>query len=336
MARMKILNPQFRRDEEEWKAKQRGRQTPGPKRGGRDNPTTPPPPPTPEPPSQREESLESDQEDYGSDPSPGSVETDRPRPGFSRYPQDIGNFEEDPNLVMPTIEEGRDPLLALRAQRGAYQVAERRFRHQLVERDDQNRAFMDENSRLRAEARVQTDRMKRFDDLADEQQRMIRQLNRTRPSAETLRARDRQVENQAGQIQDQAQEIHNQAQRNQVQAIRITNQNRTINRLAEECQIQQDRAANAERLVQILRQQLQDQAEQAQAQIQARDRQIAAWTANAAVPQAINAPPQRQPRPRQRHPRPPRQRRHTPPSPAARRLPRACKNKVASYKEPRG
>ncbi|KAL9592867.1 MAG: hypothetical protein Q9179_006290 [Wetmoreana sp. 5 TL-2023] len=74
---------------------------------------------------------------YGPDPTPGPQEPDRARPGFVNLPPDVENLEDDPNLVMPSIESGGDPMDALRAQRREYQLTERRLRHQLVGGDDE-------------------------------------------------------------------------------------------------------------------------------------------------------------------------------------------------------
>ncbi|KAL8718620.1 MAG: hypothetical protein Q9225_004261 [Loekoesia sp. 1 TL-2023] len=76
----------------------------------------------------------------GSDPTPGSVESDRPRPGFgARLPQDADFFLVDPDDAMPTVEEGRDPITALQAQRDDFATSERRLRSRLVDAEDRVR-----------------------------------------------------------------------------------------------------------------------------------------------------------------------------------------------------
>lgn len=85
----------------------------------------------------REDTPDSAQQDWGSDRTPGSTEINHARPGFEHLPPDAGILEIDPTRVLPTIEEGRDQIRALHAQRQSYQVDERRFRHELVDRDDE-------------------------------------------------------------------------------------------------------------------------------------------------------------------------------------------------------
>lgn len=79
----------------------------------------------------RQETPDSEEEDYGSDRTTGSTETDDSRPGFGPLPRDVGIVETDPTRVLPTIEEGRDPILALEAQRASFQVNERTLTREL-------------------------------------------------------------------------------------------------------------------------------------------------------------------------------------------------------------
>ncbi|KAL9587243.1 MAG: hypothetical protein Q9212_000402 [Teloschistes hypoglaucus] len=85
----------------------------------------------------RQETPDSVEEDWGSDRTTGSTETDHARPGFESLSLDVGILETDPERVLPTIEEGRDPILALQAQRASFQLDERRLRHELGRRDDE-------------------------------------------------------------------------------------------------------------------------------------------------------------------------------------------------------
>ncbi|KAL8641934.1 MAG: hypothetical protein Q9228_001328 [Teloschistes exilis] len=81
----------------------------------------------------REDTPYSDEHDLGSDRTTGSTETTTD----STETDHVGILETDPRRVLPTIEEGRDPILALQAQRASYRLDKRRLRHELGHRDDE-------------------------------------------------------------------------------------------------------------------------------------------------------------------------------------------------------
>lgn len=73
----------------------------------------------------------------GYDPSPGSDQNERPRPGLRAHlPRDVNFDLVDPDHARPTVEEGANQIVALQAQRDHYQRSERRIRDELVEAEN--------------------------------------------------------------------------------------------------------------------------------------------------------------------------------------------------------
>ncbi|KAL9600639.1 MAG: hypothetical protein Q9219_003072 [cf. Caloplaca sp. 3 TL-2023] len=95
-------------------------------------------------------------------PSPNSDESDRPRPGFSaRFPPDVEIFCDDPDevKVMPTVEEGSDPIIALQALRDDLHRGERRQRHRLIKAEDETRLLERQKAEQDQKRKVLTHKM---------------------------------------------------------------------------------------------------------------------------------------------------------------------------------
>ncbi|KAL8783981.1 MAG: hypothetical protein Q9213_004232 [Squamulea squamosa] len=105
----------------------------------------------------------SDEINWGSDPSPVSGEPSRPRPGFARTQDMMEGLEGRPpelhargaseippeDSVMQTCEpEGRDTMLALKAQRQEYLTTEERRLDELVQAEDRIRELEQVNEVL--------------------------------------------------------------------------------------------------------------------------------------------------------------------------------------------
>ena len=86
----------------------------------------------------------------GPDPTPGSEESDRPRPGFgTRWLGDV-DFFIDPDDAILSIEAGEgDPIVPLQAQRDEYKRTVRRLRNELVDTEDRVRE-LEQNLEQRA------------------------------------------------------------------------------------------------------------------------------------------------------------------------------------------
>ncbi|KAL8691929.1 MAG: hypothetical protein Q9218_002937 [Villophora microphyllina] len=310
-----------------------------------------------------EESPESDEDlqRFGPDRTPGSTETDHPRPGCGPLlPPDAGVLETNPALVRPTIEIGRDPVLALQAQRASYQVDERRFRHQLGERDDRIAFLERQVDEQRTLARGWTEAYRNLDrvherlsgEYNDLQRRYddLQRYSQARVQQQQARIQEEQVwgnrlgvglENQRARIQDldaEAQTLANDLQFEREQVLQQNNQIRALNARIRGLEArgegrdeQAGQTATRRRGTEALRANNMPPHVANSARVLNAPQQINA-PQQANVPPPVNAPPQQ---PRQRRPQRPQQPQRPTPSPQARRLPRACKGKVRSYKQPR-
>ncbi|KAL8951418.1 MAG: hypothetical protein Q9222_002609 [Ikaeria aurantiellina] len=240
----------------------------------------------------------------GSDPSPTSTTSDRPRPGTYPVRFDVGILEDNPDEVMPTIEEGRDPLLALQEQRDDYQRSDRRLRQRLIEGDDRIRQLEETVEALTRRAdedtdqlRTQAEEIQELNDMVTEHRERIQQLVET---VETLRG-DGKFTASLNTQERVGRGYHTDCYKVQHGDLLLTQETHERNRLT---------------------QQTQDQAQEIQARdqrLQSRDREIAALQANNVVPQQPARPQ-------------PARRRAQPALPQRKKLPRKCKDKVTSYK----
>ena len=100
---------------------------------------------------EREDTLDSDDIDYGSDPDPEDDESDHPRPGFASKSRRVGNLpvnnvdpgtaDVNPGVVRRTIERGRDPIHALAAQQEDHDRSTRRLRNELIQANNDVRSL---------------------------------------------------------------------------------------------------------------------------------------------------------------------------------------------------
>ncbi|KAL8660843.1 MAG: hypothetical protein Q9202_006170 [Teloschistes flavicans] len=338
----------------------------------------------------REDTPDSAQQDWGSDRTPGSTEINHARPGFEHLPPDAGILEIDPTRVLPTIEEGRDQIRALHAQRQSYQVDERRFRHELVDRDDEIAHLQRQASEERRRGQHLPAAYRLLDQIhqrLDREHQELRQryevlegqadlwqnlAEACRPPSieQTLRNYDEMREELWEELRGntntaefrpvwQVPQERSQLAEGRAQEIRGLDEarERAVNELSEERAqrvAQDNRIRELNARIQTLESRGEEQNDQV-AQITTQGSGATASIANNIPPQRanplqvltaspqtnatqqINAPPQQ----RQRR-RPARRARAQAPAvappaaPPARRLPRACKYNVKSYKEPRG
>ncbi|KAL8835138.1 MAG: hypothetical protein Q9170_003443 [Blastenia crenularia] len=244
----------------------------------------------------------SEEQVRGPDPDRGSHESDRPRPGFGPHlPRDVGNLTDDPDNVMPTIEEGRHPLVALQAQRDAFARSERRLRSIAVKAKAKTKRLKETVRQLNDELSGLNDEVH---DIFDERndlraEKKNRNDNSKLPNFYSITYSiggkdDRRLQTNSCEV---ATLIQHQGQ------------------LIDNCEEQDTLLERSQQHIQEQDQQIQDLGQR----IQDRDQQIRDLTAR------LNAAPQQQPAARQRPQAPP----------PRRRLARTCKTKMKSYREPR-